>query len=301
MKLDKAKAIADDIITRLSPFCKHILIAGSVRREVADVKDIEIVVLPSWRLAAFKKGPTEWVLREQFEKAVKTLGDIKKGKLDGRYVQIHAHQGIMVDLFLPQAFDFWRIFAMRTGSRSYSQNVIARGWNDIGWVGTADGLRLEDQCERRGKAGVWKCIVTDPIKPPSWASEEEFFHWLNVPFIQPRDRDTVKEEDIHPHLDVFQKIEAGYFTPKPDTEVDPSIGLTVGMMIDRLSNYPRDLSVVLHVCENQSPGHLAHEMISLKAATKDGNKDDTHDIVVIACKSGMASLREKYHTFIDGI
>lgn len=287
MKLDKAKIIADDIIARLSPFCEHCLIAGSIRQEKEDVKDIEIVALPKYRLTSFPSDP-------YFDNAIRSIGTIKKGQLNGRYIQIHAHQGIMVDLFLPQPTDFWRIFAMRTGSRAYSQNVIARGWNAIGWVGTQDGLRLESQCDRHGKAGVWKCGVKNPVLPPSWASEEEFFQWLEVPFTHPRDRDTVKEEDIQPRLDIFQKIEAGHFTPLPEPEPNPDTGLTVGMLLTRLKKYPKNCSVVLHVCDNTTPGHLSHDMVLIKSATRNGNQDDLHDVVVIGCKAGIVSLREKY-------
>lgn len=217
MKLHKAQAIADRIVAQLVPSCNRVLIAGSVRREQPEVKDIEIVVLPKYR------DPDEslWDLpgqTEQFFAAVKGLGDIKKGSPDGRYVQVHSHQGIMIDLFIPQPFDFWRIFAIRTGSRAYSQNVIARGWNQKGWVGTADGLRLELECERRGKA--WKCVTINPHLPPTWASEEQFFEWLGVPFISPSERDTGLESPpgARPYLDITEKIEMGYFTPTPEDE-----------------------------------------------------------------------------------
>lgn len=230
MKLDKAKRIADGIVEDLSPFCEHCLIAGSVRRESEEVKDIEIVVL------RFLNYP------EILASAIRSLGTIKKGDpLKGRYVQVHHYGGIMVDIFIPQPNDFWRIFAMRTGPRSYSQNTIARGWVNIGWVGTEDGLRLSNQCARHGKAGVWKCHVKDPVLPPSWASEEEFFQWLDVPFKHPKDRGVVLEEDIHPRLDIYQKIEAGHFTPKPERPVR----YTNGELIAELQKHDPDLPVAI--------------------------------------------------------
>lgn len=216
MKLEKAQIIAQGIVDKLSPFCDQCLIAGSVRREAEDVKDIEVVILRKTYIPGdFSSHPVA-LARE-----IRALGNVKKGDpISGRYVQIHSYQGIMIDLFLPQPFDFWRIFAIRTGSRAYSQNIIARGWNLKGWVGTADGLRLELECERRGKAGVWKCVFQNPTLPPSWASEEQFFEWLNVPFVPPTERDTAQESIsvARPYLTAKEKIEMGYFTPTPEDD-----------------------------------------------------------------------------------
>lgn len=52
MELEKAKAIATEVIARLSPHCQRIEVAGSVRRRKAVVNDIDLVVIPSdrWKL-----------------------------------------------------------------------------------------------------------------------------------------------------------------------------------------------------------------------------------------------------------
>ncbi len=52
MELEKAKAIADQVIKRLSPYCSRIEVAGSIRRQKAFPHDIDIVLIPSdlWNL-----------------------------------------------------------------------------------------------------------------------------------------------------------------------------------------------------------------------------------------------------------
>lgn len=46
MQYEKAKKIADRLVEIFSPHCSIIHIAGSIRREKSEVKDIEIVCRP---------------------------------------------------------------------------------------------------------------------------------------------------------------------------------------------------------------------------------------------------------------
>ncbi|HMS44057.1 MAG TPA: hypothetical protein PKE69_27770, partial [Pyrinomonadaceae bacterium] len=48
MKLSNAKNIPNSLIEEMSPYCAQILIAGSIRREKPEVKDIEIVAVPKF-------------------------------------------------------------------------------------------------------------------------------------------------------------------------------------------------------------------------------------------------------------
>ena len=49
MELTKASEIVKKIEVELKPFCDRIQIAGSIRRQKANVKDIEIVAIPNDR------------------------------------------------------------------------------------------------------------------------------------------------------------------------------------------------------------------------------------------------------------
>ena len=101
---------------------------------------------------------------------------------------LSAPQYVQLDLFIPQPDDYYRQLAIRTGSADYSARVIAYGWRKIGWVGTSDGLRKEEQVEKRGEQWICSLPEHEVIKPPVWASEQDFFNWLKVEYIEPQFR-----------------------------------------------------------------------------------------------------------------
>lgn len=186
MELLKAKDIAVHICYKLEPFCDKINIAGSIRRQKELVKDIEIVCLPKTVDEMDLFGSVYGKKRSKnFIDAVCSLGKIVKGTPNGRMCQIDL-LNIMLDLFIPEAGDYYRQHAIRTGSSNYSAMVIATGWKKKGWCGTPDGLRKIHQCEEKknseGKS-TWKCKVDNPDLPPVWKDEKEFFDWLEVPYV----------------------------------------------------------------------------------------------------------------------
>jgi DNA polymerase/3'-5' exonuclease PolX len=189
MKLEIAKEIADRIVALMAPYCGIINIAGSIRREKPDVKDIEIVALPYQVENESPNGFfTETVIGPSLELAgiIDDIGMVLKGQLTGRYMQIELNEGIKLDLFLPQSHDYYRQFAIRTGSADYSGKVIASKWVRNGWVGTSDGLRLATECEK--KSSGWKCLAEIPTLPPVWESEKAFFEWLGIGWVEPKFR-----------------------------------------------------------------------------------------------------------------
>lgn len=193
MNYQKAKIIADRLVTILGPHCELINIAGSVRRNKPDVKDIELVLIPK---RTFKPndlfGDGTYVVSAAFVSALEqVIKRVIKGNPEGRYMQIDlkTNEQINLDLFMPDPVDYYRIYAIRTGSREYAQKVIAGGWLRKGWCGSdKHGLRRTVDCmsyqDKQGKL-KWKCIRETGDKPPVWKSEEEFFQWLGVPFLKP--------------------------------------------------------------------------------------------------------------------
>jgi len=172
MKLIEAKQIAVSLCYLLQPLAAKINIAGSIRRKQAEVKDIEIIALIS---------------RENRTKMYHLLSINcywKKGQGIGRYMQWqHKDTGIKIDLFLPVENDYYRIYAIRTGSSEYSSKVIATAWVKLGWVGTEHGLRKRSECIKKGDK--WIVAAGFPELPPVWASEQEFFRWLGIEYIDP--------------------------------------------------------------------------------------------------------------------
>ena len=199
LTLEKAKKIAIQAGEKIKPFCDRINIAGSIRRGKSEVHDIELVCQPKkvkvGSVDLFGEDTRKEEVHAEFVKTVMSLGKVIKGKPDGRMMQIELHnpfdgaRTIMLDLFMPQPADYYRQFAIRTGSADYSAKVIAEGWRRKGFVGTSDGLRMEEQCvgskDPKTMKVKWRCIVDNPELPPAWQSEEEFFSWLGVQYIPP--------------------------------------------------------------------------------------------------------------------
>ncbi|MCO5252579.1 MAG: hypothetical protein M9949_14320 [Candidatus Kapabacteria bacterium] len=194
MKHSEALAIAESKVELLRPHCTKIDIAGSIRRLKLDVKDIEIVCLPQEfkarlyiRNNLFEGGS----VTPNFADTIYSLGLPVKGQPNGKYMQIASHEGINLDLFMPDDFDYYRQFAIRTGSAEYAMKVIAAGWRKIGWCGSDKGLRKVSDCvEKKDKNGKssWRCVNLDAELPPVWESEQEFFAWLGVKWIEPQYR-----------------------------------------------------------------------------------------------------------------
>jgi DNA polymerase/3'-5' exonuclease PolX len=201
LPLSTAKKIAVETGNRLLPYCDRLNIAGSIRRAKYEVHDLEIVCQPKWvktgQVDLFGVDSTEDVVHPEFAKIVASIGLVIKGKPDGRMMQIelaNKHGGmktVMLDLFMPQPHDYYRIYAIRTGSADYSAKVITHAWIRKGWRGTPDGLRLEEQCtgtKTTNDKTIWKCHVKDPELPPAWQSEQEFFDWLGIQYLPPNIR-----------------------------------------------------------------------------------------------------------------
>lgn len=195
MKIQEASKIAIDLCYKLSPFCDRINIAGSIRRQCPEVKDIEVVCVPK-RIQVpnrnlFDKDGVVVVIDQGFVDSAKSLGKVIKGTPQGKYMKIELQEGIMLDLFIPDAHDYFRQYAIRTGSATYAEKIIALGWRKKGWCGSDKGLRKVSQCleikTADGKS-KWRCIYSKPQLPPVWESEEEFFKWIGVQIVHPSKR-----------------------------------------------------------------------------------------------------------------
>lgn len=191
MEYCKAREIAMGIVKKLDVFCSFCSVAGSIRREKPEVKDIELVVVARTFDVKDLFGEVTGSARVScFVNTVETLGKVLKGDVKtGRYVQIELLEGINLDLFIPIESDCARQFAIRTGSSEYSHKVLAVAWRKKGYVGTENGLRLEIECFPKdlgnGKT-KWVCTSKNPTLPPVWENEYDFFKFLNLEWIDPK-------------------------------------------------------------------------------------------------------------------
>lgn len=204
MNLAYAEIIALDIWERLKPHCSKIKIAGSVRRRKPEVKDIELVLIVSKTLHKeyniFGEVCQEYMIYDPgFEKQIKEIGTIAKGKITGKYLKLEVkhvihgvEQLINVDIFMPQEHDYYRQLAIRTGSAEYTRKYISGAWVKKGWCGANGDLRLQNECCCKIVDGknVWslKGDIKEPTAPPVWESEQQFFKWLGVQWMEPKER-----------------------------------------------------------------------------------------------------------------
>jgi DNA polymerase/3'-5' exonuclease PolX len=157
MELLKAKAIAEKYLGELKSFCLRISVAGSIRREKPEVKDIELVCIPNThQLINFSKKVNEW------QKV--------KGKPTGKYTQRLLPEGIKLDLFIA-TLDNWGLqFAIRTGSAEFSHRILACGWVKAGY---------------HSQNG----ILYDKENNPKYIHEEkDLFDLIGLEYIEPKYR-----------------------------------------------------------------------------------------------------------------
>ena len=136
MDIIEAKNIADRVVKQLKPHCERIEIAGSIRRERPNPKDIEIVAIPKpYNIGLFESGIATVV--NKWQKI--------KGELPCKYTQRLLPKGIKLDLFFAQLENWGLIFAIRTGSADYSHKVLASTWSKLGYKSVNGVLTKDDQ------------------------------------------------------------------------------------------------------------------------------------------------------------
>ncbi len=112
MNYEFIKPYADELVGMFKPFCKRIEIAGSVRRQTSECKDVELVAIPD-----------KWLLQMELIK-LKDNGIIRMLK-DGPKYKRFKYKAIVCDLFLCIEKNFGYIYVLRTGSRVFNIRLIA--------------------------------------------------------------------------------------------------------------------------------------------------------------------------------
>lgn len=171
MKLEYAKVIAEELVKQLAPHCERIQIAGSIRREKPEVKDIEIVAIPKpYEIGLFESGIATVVNR--WEKV--------KGELPCKYTQrlinldhspSYPERGIKLDLFFATPKNWGLILAIRTGSANYSHQVLAMGWVRKGYESIEGNLYH--------KASRWERSIPE---------EKDLFDLIGIKWVEPKER-----------------------------------------------------------------------------------------------------------------
>lgn len=182
MNLKKARYLADHWVELLRPHCEQIEIAGSIRRGVAQVKDIEIVARPRVVVQQGFFGDRE---ASNINTEIAAIAKREKAAFvkDGpRYKQIKLPQGINLDLFLVFKPATWGvIFTIRTGPASFSRAIVTPKFDPITgqqWQGhLPQGFRIRDG------------VLFDPdLQAIPTEDELDLFAAIGLSWIEPKDR-----------------------------------------------------------------------------------------------------------------
>lgn len=205
LSLSTAEVLAEEYLKKLQPYIFKGMICGSIRRKSRECGDVELVVIPKFGMETVQdlfKEPQEVNLLEIF---MKKQSGIQMG--GNRYKKIHlplrdtqfgklflpdAHY--QVDVFITNLNDYGRIVTIRTGSEFYVRTQIAAHWWRMGWAGTEDGLRRKAECNKLPSG--WK--VREDLKdkltlPPEFYSEQDFWSFLHIPYVEPERRNWDKQ------------------------------------------------------------------------------------------------------------
>ncbi|MBU1067521.1 hypothetical protein KKE60_07015 [Patescibacteria group bacterium] len=177
MTLSTALHYAHGFEDKIKPYCEKTLIVGSIRRMERQIGDVELCVIPK-----YENGFNILNLACSQIKGLVVDGErLKRFKYDSHDLQI--------ELYITNPAQWGRMVAIRTGSVDFSHGKLAITWNRLGWCGTVDGLRRKSECEKKGK--VWKLkpeFKDDYTRCPEFPTEESFFEFLGIEYIQPDKR-----------------------------------------------------------------------------------------------------------------
>lgn len=149
MDLATAERLALEIIDRIQPFCRRVLVAGSIRRGGPFPRDIDLVVIPSdpWRL----------------EEELRSLG---QRVLWGPQLKRLTYKGVQVDIYITSVRKWGIISLVRTGSLRHNIKLANRA-KEIGMkFSAADGIidgGLVVACET--EEDIFKALGLEYIPP----------------------------------------------------------------------------------------------------------------------------------------
>ena len=126
MELEKAKAIAEELVEMLKPACERIVVAGSIRRQKPEVGDIELLCIPRFDegIDLLERTLGYFMLRQVFDYRRDRRGRITYGPKNK--LLLHKPSGIGVDIFSTDEECWWVALVVRTGGRDTNIEIASR-------------------------------------------------------------------------------------------------------------------------------------------------------------------------------
>ncbi|MBA7564955.1 hypothetical protein ES708_06624 [subsurface metagenome] len=122
--LERAQKVADVVVRRLIPYCQRIEIAGSIRRRIPWVNDVDLVLIPH----------DLWNFHGELIK----LGQLK---MSGKKIMRVMVGSTQVDIYVADEGTWATLLLIRTGSKESNIRLCSRA-KDMGWhlAASGDGL-----------------------------------------------------------------------------------------------------------------------------------------------------------------
>lgn len=170
MELVEATWLAEEIRSWLAPGCVQIAIAGSIRRQRAAVKDIEIVAVPLvvvdydlFDEPRYERSLLDGVLAELTPRRLR-WAEPKRNGAKYKCLVVPSHD-VTVDLFIAEEDNYGNILALRTGDAVFSRLLVTPRAHG--------GLLPDDLRHRQGY--LWKGSTR--LEAPT---EDTFFAYFGI-------------------------------------------------------------------------------------------------------------------------
>jgi len=142
MALERAEKIAEAVVKRLSPYCKKIEVAGSIRRRKPWINDIDLVLVPS----------DLWNLHHE----IMGLGQMRMSGSKIMRVMVGSTQ---VDVYVADEDTWATLLLIRTGSAENNIRLATLA-KKRGWRLAASGDGLFDETGKRIAGDTEESIYT---------------------------------------------------------------------------------------------------------------------------------------------
>jgi len=180
MNLTESQRVAEQVRVALAPYCDRIEVAGSVRREKPEVKDVEICFITSVvsrRVNLFEEDKVPAIsvgVLDLVESGVLSW-DLEVKRNGPKYKRlIHNESGMVIELFGGTPQNWGLVYAVRTGPGGFNHCIVSA--KAIGGA-MPHGMRMKD-------GRLW--YLGHALPTPD---EETYFKFLNLPLWPPQERD----------------------------------------------------------------------------------------------------------------